>query len=51
MEKYRKALDQVISTLTLSEFQNSTTLYDVVKAIQKNGDGIKDWKGNRYIYI
>lgn len=35
MEKYRKALDQVISTLTLSEFQNSTTLYDVVKAIQK----------------
>lgn len=35
MEKYRKTLEQVLDTLTISEFQNSTTLYDVVKALQK----------------
>lgn len=35
LEKYRKTLDQFIYALTIAEFQNSTTLYDVVKTIQK----------------
>ncbi|QQY79444.1 diadenylate cyclase [Keratinibaculum paraultunense] len=35
LEKYRKTLDQFIYTLTTAEFRNSTTLYDVVKTIQK----------------
>lgn len=35
LERYKNVLDQYMNTLTISEFQDSTTLYDVVKVLQK----------------
>ncbi|MCL0028200.1 DNA integrity scanning diadenylate cyclase DisA [Peptococcaceae bacterium] len=35
LEKYRFALDEVMQELSMLEFENAVTLYDVVKAVQR----------------